>query len=115
MSGQETEILTKLLNFYKRKYSGKQLDEKFYDAVMDLVSTGDIRKSTYFTFCADNDMEPHVNKTKFTNDLFEKIKTVPPKSSSSSSGYDSWGSSGCGSSSSSSSSCGGGGYTRSSC
>ena len=103
MSGQETEILTKLLNFYKRKYSGKQLDEKFYDAVMDLVSTGDIRKSTYFTFCADNDMEPHVNKT------------VPPKSSSSSSGYDSWGSSGCGSSSSSSSSCGGGGYTRSSC
>lgn len=79
MSGQETEILTKLLNFYKRKYSGKQLDEKFYDAVMDLVSTGDIRKSIYFTFCADNDMEPHVNKT------------VPPKSSSSSSGYDSWG------------------------
>ena len=62
MSGQETEILTKLLNFYKRKYSGKQLDEKFYDAVMDLVSTGDIRKSTYFTFCADNDMEPHVIK-----------------------------------------------------
>lgn len=84
---QEDELLTKLMNFYKKRYTNQEeFEKKFNDAVEDLVDTGDIKKATYIDFCVDNDIEP-------------KIK----KRSSSSSSYTS---SGCG---------GSGGYTRSHC
>lgn len=89
---QQEELLKKLLEFYKKRYSGTELETKFNDACEDLISTGDIKKAVYMKFCVDNDVEPRVKKV------------ITPSSSSSSSsssyGYDG---------------CGGGGYRRSSC
>ena len=86
---QQLELLTKLLAFYKGRYSGAELETKFNDACEDLLSTGDIKKAVYMKFCVDNDVEPRV----------KKVVAPRPSSSSSSYGYD-----GCG-----------GGYRRSSC
>jgi hypothetical protein len=83
---QQIELLEKLYNFYKSRYTGKELETKFNDACDDLVNTGDIKRAVYMKFCIENDVEPKLKK----------------KSSSSSSGYTSDG-------------CGGGGYTRSHC
>jgi len=88
---QQLELLTKLLAFYKSRYSGAELETKFNDACEDLLSTGDIKKAVYMKFCVDNDIEPRVKKV---------IPSSPSSSSSSSYGYDG---------------CGGGGYRRSSC
>ena len=87
---QQLELLTKLLAFYKGRYSGSELETKFNDACEDLLSTGDIKKAVYMKFCVDNDVEPRVKKV---------VTPRPSSSSSSSYGYD-----GCG-----------GGYRRSSC
>jgi len=101
---QQSELLQKLLTFYKKRYDGKTLEDKFNDAAEDLVGTGDIERAVYVKFCIDNDVEPRIPKKK--------------TSSSSSSSSSSYGSSGCGGSTRStpytSSGCGGG-YTRSSC
>jgi len=84
---QQIELLEKLYNFYKSRYTGKELETKFNDACNDLVDTGDIKRAVYMKFCIENDVEPKLKKKS---------------SSSSSSGYTSDG-------------CGGGGYTRSHC
>lgn len=85
---QEQDLLVRLMNFYKKRYTNQsEFEQKFNDAVEDLIDTGDIKKSTYVEFCMDNDIEPKVKKKK---------------SSSSSSSYSSDG-------------CGGGGYSSSRC
>jgi hypothetical protein len=86
---QQIELLEKLYNFYKSRYTGKELETKFNDACEDLVDTGDVKRAVYMKFCIENDIEP-------------KLK----KKSSSSSGYTS---DGCGSGRM------GGGYSRSAC
>jgi hypothetical protein len=84
---QEGDLLIRLMNFYKKRYTNQtEFEQKFNDAVEDLIDTGDIKKSTYVEFCIDNDIEPKIKKK--------------------SSGGSSYTSSGCG---------GGGGYTRSHC
>ena len=88
---QQVELLTKLLNFYKKRYSGTTLEDKFNTACTDLIDTGDIERGTFVKFCVDNDIEPKVKKKS---------------SSSSSSSSSSYTSSGCG---------GGGSYRSSSC
>lgn len=86
---QQLELLTKLLSFYKGRYSDKELETKFNDACEDLISTGDLKRAVYIKFCVDNDVEPKIKKP------------TPPSSSSSSYGND-----GCG---------GGSRYSRSFC
>lgn len=93
---QQIELLEKLLAFYKKRYDGKPMEDKFNDAAEDLVGTGDIQRAVYVKFCIDNDVEPRIPKKKSSNSS---------SSSSSSSSTSSYSSSGCG----------GGGYTRSSC
>ena len=85
---QQVELLTKLLAFYKGRYNGAELENKFNDACEDLMNTGDVKKATYMKFCVDNDVEPRV----------KKVVSRPSSGSS----YVSDG-------------CGGGGYRRSSC
>ena len=49
---------------------------------MDLISTGDVNKATYFAFCVDNDMEPHLKSSSSTSKK-PKLKTSGSSSSSS--------------------------------
>jgi len=93
---QQIELLEKLLTFYKKRYEGKTMEDKFNDAAEDLVGTGDIQRAVYVKFCIDNDVEPRIPKKKKSSE----------SSSSSSSSSSSYSSSGCG---------GGSSYTRSSC
>jgi non-homologous end joining protein Ku len=101
-SSQELSLLTKLLAFYKKKYTGKEVEDKFNDAVEDLIETGDVSKTSYIKFSIDNEIEPRVKK------VVQKKNLTSSKKSSSSSSYSDR-------SSSSSSGCGGGGSVRSSC
>lgn len=57
---QELQLLKKLYTFYNNRYSGKKsiIEERFNDSVVDLIKTGDIKKSTYYEFCVDNNIEP---------------------------------------------------------
>ncbi len=66
---QEVELLDRLMNFYKKRYSEKSsFEKKFNDAVQDLISTGDIKKNEYIKFCIDNDIEPIIpNKPSTSN------------------------------------------------
>lgn len=57
-------LMTKLLDLYKKRYSDKELEKKFNDACIDLISTGDIKRGVYMKFCIENDVEPIVPKTK---------------------------------------------------
>jgi hypothetical protein len=57
---QEIDLLTKLYDFYSKRYKGSNLEEKFNTAVYDLVKTGDVQKSTYMEFCVEHDIEPLV-------------------------------------------------------
>jgi hypothetical protein len=59
---QQLELLEKLYNFYKSRYTGKELETKFNDACDDLVDTGDIKRAVYMKFCIENDVEPKVKK-----------------------------------------------------
>lgn len=63
---QQLELLTKLLEFYKGRYEGAELETKFNDACEDLLSTGDLKKAVYMKFCVDNDVEPRIKKVKPT-------------------------------------------------
>lgn len=56
------EILKKILEFYKKRYNGPELEEKFNKACEDLIQSGDIKKSDYMLFCIDNDIEPIIKK-----------------------------------------------------
>lgn len=89
-NSEQNALLTRLLSFYKRRYSNNQteMESKFNDAVKDLIDTGDVNQGEYIQFCIENDVEPTI-----------KPKPKPSKKSS-----DNYTSSGCG-----------GGYTRSSC
>ena len=121
---QSKDLLQKLYDFYKGRYTGQALEDKFNTAVADLVETNDIERGTYVTFCIDNDIEPKTKKET-------PLKHITPRSSYSSdscgSGSSSYSSDSCGSgsrstptpsrSSYSSDSCGSGSssYGRSSC
>ena len=87
---QASELLMNMYNFYKKRYATNQteMEQKFNDAVEDLINTGDISKAEYMSFCVTHDIEP-------------KVKKKTSSSSSSSSSY--------------SDSCGRGGYTRGGC
>lgn len=115
---QSEELLKKLYDFYKGRYNGQALEDKFNSAVSDLVETNDIERGTYVTFCIENNIEPITKTSK------KELKHITPRSSysndscGSSSGYKN---DSCGSGSSSRSyrndSCGGGSssYSRSVC
>jgi len=62
MDTQEIELLKSLLNLYKKKYSGEELENRFTDTISDLIQTGDIQKSTYIQFAEENDLLPKVKK-----------------------------------------------------
>ena len=68
---QSEELLKKLYDFYKGRYNGQALEDKFNSAVADLVETNDIERGTYVTFCIENDIEPI---TKGKN--LKHIKTI---------------------------------------
>jgi hypothetical protein len=72
---QSEELLKKLYDFYKGRYSGQALEDKFNAAVADLVETNDIERGTYVTFCIENDIEPVTKGKK------EKLKHITPRSS----------------------------------
>jgi hypothetical protein len=59
---QQIELLEKLYNFYKSRYTGKELETKFNEACEDLVDTGDIKRAVYMKFCIENDVEPKLKK-----------------------------------------------------
>ena len=84
---QQLELLAKLLEFYKKRYEGTNLESKFNDACEDLVGTGDLKRAVYIKFCIANDIEPKIKKP-----------TAPSRPST-------YGDDGCGRS----------GYSRSSC
>ena len=88
---QSSELLMNMYNFDKKRYATNQteMENKFNDAVEDLIGTGDISKAEYMSFCVTHDIEP-------------KVKKKTSSSSSSSSSY-------------SGDSCGRGGYTRGGC
>ena len=59
---QQLELLAKLLQFYKGRYNGSELESKFNDACEDLVGTGDLKRAVYIKFCVTNDIEPKIKK-----------------------------------------------------
>jgi hypothetical protein len=61
---QQLELLAKLLQFYKGRYNGSELESKFNDACEDLVGTGDLKRAVYIKFCVTNDIEPKIKKPK---------------------------------------------------
>ena len=63
MSSQ-SELLAKMFSLYKRRYSGKQLEDKFTEAGLDLVAAGDLSEKEYLRFCSDNDIAPDTHKLK---------------------------------------------------
>ena len=73
---QSEELLKKLYDFYKGRYSGQTLEDKFNAAVADLVETNDIERGTYVTFCIENNIEPVTKGGKK-----EKLKHITPRSS----------------------------------
>lgn len=74
---QSKDLLQKLYDFYKGRYTEQALEDKFNAAVADLVETNDIERGTYVTFCIDNDIEPLTGK----NILKNKLKHITPRSS----------------------------------
>ena len=84
---EQNQLLDKMLSFYKKRYTGKELETKFNNSCEDIINSGDLSHSNYISFCMDNDIEPIIKK---------KSKSVDTYSS-----YDS----GCGSSRSYKSGC----------
>ena len=74
---QSEELLKKLYDFYKGRYSGQVLEDKFNTAVSDLVATNDIERGTYVTFCIENDIEPLSGKDVMKG----KLKHITPRAS----------------------------------
>ncbi len=101
MDSQQKELLQKLFNFYKKRYTNtSEFESKFNSAISDLIDTGDIEKKAYLNFCLDNDVEPMTKKKgKISN--FKGFPAVSDDTDDSD-----YGSSGCG---------GGGGYNKSHC
>lgn len=66
---ENIDLLNKLLSFYSARYTGKILEEKFNDAVYELVKSDDIKISDYIKFCIDNNIEPTVKEKGKTNDF----------------------------------------------
>jgi len=63
MDSQQKELLQKLYNFYKKRYTSvSEFESKFNSAIADLIDTGDIEKKEYLNFCLDNDIEPMTKK-----------------------------------------------------
>ena len=71
---QSEELLKRLYDFYKGRYTGQALEDKFNGAVADLVETNDIERGTYVKFCIDNDIEPKTKKETL-------LKHITPRSS----------------------------------
>lgn len=59
---QQLELLTTMLNFYKKRYAGADLETKFNDACDDLINAKDITHAAYMEFCVNNDIEPKIKK-----------------------------------------------------
>ena len=57
---QGKDLLTKLYNFYSRRYASDkaEMEQKFNDAAMDLIGEGDLTRADYMEFCVDHDIEP---------------------------------------------------------
>lgn len=60
------DLLQKMYNFYKSRYEGKELEEKFNAACKDLIESGDISAGVYIEFCMDNDIIPVTGRKKVT-------------------------------------------------
>lgn len=56
---QQEELLTNLIEFYKRKFPGNFKD-KFDNAIADLITTGDVTRITYINFCTKHDIDPKI-------------------------------------------------------
>ena len=78
---QQLELLAKLLQFYKGRYQGTDLESKFNDACEDLINTGDLKRAVYIKFCIENDIEPRINK-KVTPTPKSSISRFPNDDSS---------------------------------
>lgn len=59
---QQLELLATMLNFYKKRYAGADLETKFNDACGDLINANDITHAAYMEFCVNNDIEPKIKK-----------------------------------------------------
>lgn len=62
---QETELLMNMYNFYHKRYASNhiEMEKKFNTSCEDLISTGDISKKEYMSFCVTHDIEPVVKET----------------------------------------------------
>ncbi len=95
MDSQQNELLLKLFNFYKKRYTNaSEFESKFNSAISDLIDTGDIEKKAYLNFCLDNDVEPMFKKKK---GKISNFNGFPSASEGEDDSDDSdYGSSGCG-------------------
>jgi hypothetical protein len=59
------ELLIKMYEFYKKRYSdNSEFEDKFNNAVKDLISTGDVTNKEYVEFCVTHDIEPQIKKKR---------------------------------------------------
>lgn len=78
---QQEELLSKLAEFYKKRYQDQaEFEKKFNDAAEDLIETGDVERTVFLVFCTENDIEPRTKKKKVT----PPTPPTPKKSSTSS-------------------------------
>lgn len=70
---EQNQLLDKMLSFYKKRYTGKELETKFNNACDDIISSGDVSNVIYTSFCIDNGIEPIIKKKKksSTSDSFD--------------------------------------------
>lgn len=61
---QSEELLQKLYDFYKTRYEGTELEDKFNAGAADLVGSNDIERGTYIKFCISNNIEPKTSGKK---------------------------------------------------
>lgn len=59
---EQNQLLDKMLSFYKKRYTGKELETKFNNSCEDIINSGDLSHSNYISFCMDNDIEPIIKK-----------------------------------------------------
>lgn len=59
---EQNQLLDKMLSFYKKRYTGKELENKFNSACEDVIISGDLSQVTYMSFCMDNNIEPIIKK-----------------------------------------------------
>lgn len=67
---EQNQLLDKMLSFYKKRYTGKELETKFNNSCEDIINSGDLSHSNYISFCMDNDIEPIIKKKSKSVDTY---------------------------------------------